>query len=105
MNTCCNCHQPNTDIMPTAACSRCIILNGLGVLDRHGKIIHHKVGSVLNQLRESLAKIESELDACRTSALQDGWQTSRHARKSRKWDHLAMAKMELLRGIEELEAI
>lgn len=59
----------------------------------------------LDQLKTKLAKIESELNKNRTSALQDGWQTSRHARKSRKWDELAKAKMELISRIDELESI
>jgi len=50
-----------------------------------------------------LLKIESELSTCRTSVLQDGWQTQRHAKKARKWDILAQRKMELIQQIEEIE--
>ena len=57
----------------------------------------------IQQLKSRLLKIEQELDTCRTSALQDGWQTQRHAKKSRKWDILAQRKMELLQKIEEIE--
>jgi cell division protein FtsB len=57
----------------------------------------------LKKLKIRLEKIERELDNCRTSALQDGWQTSKHAKKSRKWDVLAQEKMKLKQRIEELQ--
>jgi allantoicase len=57
----------------------------------------------LNQLKSRLMKIEKELDTCRTSALQDGWQTQRHAKKARKWDILAQRKMDLIQQIDEIE--
>jgi len=50
-----------------------------------------------------LLKIENELSTCRTSVLQDGWQTQRHAKKSRKWDILAQRKMEIISQIDEIE--
>jgi hypothetical protein len=50
-----------------------------------------------------LIKVEKELSTCRTSVLQDGWQTQRFAKKSRKWDYLGQRKMELLQQIEEIE--
>lgn len=57
----------------------------------------------LQQLKSRLVKIEKELDTCRTSVLQDGWQTQRHAKKSRKWDILAKRKMQLIQQIDEIE--
>lgn len=57
----------------------------------------------LEQLKSRLLKIENELSTCRTSVLQDGWQTQRHAKKARKWDILAQRKMELIQQIEEIE--
>jgi allantoicase len=57
----------------------------------------------LQQLKSRLLKIESELSTCRTSALIDGWQTSRHAKKSRKWDVLAQRKMEIIQQIDDIE--
>ena len=57
----------------------------------------------LKQLKSKLLKIESELSTCRTSVLQDGWQTQRHARKARKWDILAKRKMEIIQQIVEIE--
>ena len=57
----------------------------------------------LQQLKLRLLKIENELSTCRTSVLQDGWQTQRHAKKARKWDILAQRKMELIQQIEEIE--
>jgi allantoicase len=57
----------------------------------------------LQQLKSRLLKIEGELSTCRTSVLQDGWQTQRHAKKARKWDILAQRKMEILSQIDEIE--
>ena len=57
----------------------------------------------LKQLKLRLLKIEIELSTCRTSVLQDGWQTQRHAKKSRKWDILAQRKMELIQQSEKIE--
>lgn len=57
----------------------------------------------LIKLRSKLEKVEKELSKCRTSTIEDGWQTQRHAKKSRKWDILAQEKMKLLQKIEELE--
>jgi hypothetical protein len=59
----------------------------------------------LQQLKSRLLKIEKELSTCRTSVLQDGWQTQRYAKKSRKWDILAQRKMELLQQIEDSEKL
>jgi hypothetical protein len=53
-------------------------------------------------LKKRLAKIESELDKCRTSSFIDGWQTQKHAKKARKWDILAQEKMKILQQIEEI---
>jgi allantoicase len=57
----------------------------------------------LQQLKSSLIKIEKELSTCRTSVLQDGWQTQRHAKKARKWDILAQRKMEIIQQIDDIE--
>lgn len=57
----------------------------------------------LQQLKSMLLKIENELSTCRTSVLQDGWQTQKHAKKSRKWDILAHRKMQLIKQIDEEE--
>ena len=57
----------------------------------------------LQQLKSRLLKIERELSTCRTSVLQDGWQTQKHAKKARKWDILALRKMELIQQIDEIE--
>jgi hypothetical protein len=57
----------------------------------------------LQQLKSRLLKIEVELSTCRTSVLQDGWQTQRHAKKARKWDILAQRKMEILSQLDEIE--
>jgi len=55
------------------------------------------------KLKKQLAKVESELNKCRTTVFEDGWQTMRHARKERKWDMLALEKMQLIQRIEDLE--
>jgi len=54
-------------------------------------------------LQQKLDKIEKELDKCRTSVMQDGWQTQRYAKKARKWDYYAQEKMKILQQIEEYE--
>ena len=53
-------------------------------------------------VRKKLKKIEKDLDGCRTSVLQDGWQTQRYAKKARKWDILAQEKFKIQSQIEEL---
>ena len=57
----------------------------------------------ITQLKTNLAKIEKQLSTCRTSVLQDGWQTQRHAKKARKWDVLAKEKMKIIQQINDLE--
>ena len=56
---------------------------------------------MIEKLKAKLAKVEKELETCRTSVLQDGWQTMRYAKKSRKWDILAQEKMKLKQQIDE----
>lgn len=53
-------------------------------------------------LQQKLSKVEKQLDKCRTTVLEDGWQTSRHAKKSRKWDYYAQEKMKLIQQIDDL---
>lgn len=52
-------------------------------------------------LQKKLSKVEKQLDKCRTTVLEDGWQTSKHAKKSRKWDYYAQLKMKLIQQIEQ----
>jgi allantoicase len=54
-------------------------------------------------LRRRLAKVEEELDKNRATVLVDGWQTQRFAKKSRKWDMLAIEKFELIEKLEQLD--
>ena len=56
---------------------------------------------MLEKLKAKLAKVEKELDKCRGSVLEDGWQTMRYAKKMRKWDYYAQEKMKLINQIEE----
>ena len=56
----------------------------------------------ISALQKKLARIEKELDTCRTSTIQDGWQTSKYAKKARKWDVLAQEKHLIRRQLEEL---
>ena len=56
-----------------------------------------------NQIQKIKNKLQRiELDKCRTSTMQDGWQTSKHAKKSRKWDFYAQEKMSLLNKLDKL---
>jgi len=55
----------------------------------------------LSGLRSKLEKVEKELSKCRTSTIEDGWQTQTHDKKSRKWDVLAQMKMKLIQEIED----
>jgi hypothetical protein len=54
------------------------------------------------KLEKRLQQIEKELNKNRTSVIQDGWQTQRHAKKSRNWDFLAQEKIEILKKLDEL---
>jgi len=57
----------------------------------------------IEKLKKRLEKVEKELDKNRTSSYVDGWQTQRHAKKSRNWDFLAQEKMKLKNCIDELQ--
>lgn len=54
------------------------------------------------KLIKKLEKIEIELEKCRSSSYIDGWQTQKHAKKSRKWDILAQEKFEIQKKINQL---
>lgn len=56
-------------------------------------------------LKKKLFKIEKELEKCRTSSLRDGWQTSKHSKKSSKWDYYAQEKMKIINQLDELGAL
>lgn len=56
----------------------------------------------LKKLQSRLEKIEKELEKCRSSSYVDGWQTQKHAKKSRKWDMLAQEKFEIQKKINQL---
>ncbi len=75
--------------------------------DTHWLLLPMKLTNMNNmsliKLKKQIEKIEKELSTCRTSVLQDGWQTQRHAKKARKWDILAQRKMEILSQIDEIE--
>lgn len=58
----------------------------------------------LRKLKIKLEKVEKELEKVRgCNPLDDGWQTRRYARKSRKWDMLAQERMNLINQIDDLE--
>ena len=59
----------------------------------------------IQRIKKALQRIETELDKVRTSTMQDGWQTSKHAKKSRKWDIYAQEKMSLLNQLDKLGAL
>lgn len=52
-------------------------------------------------LKKRLAKIEKELEKSRGTVQEDGWQTQRFARKSRKWDVLAQEKMKIIQRLND----
>lgn len=56
----------------------------------------------IKKAERELEKIEHELDKCRTSTFDDGWQTQKFAKKSRKWDYWAQKKNELRSKIDDL---
>lgn len=56
--------------------------------------------NTLAKLRKQLERVERELDKCRTTVLVDGWQTSKHAKKARKWDYYGQEKNRLRELIE-----
>lgn len=58
----------------------------------------------IERLKKQLEKVEKQLDKCRTSTMQDGWQSQRFAKKARKWDYYAQEKMRLIGLIEDEEA-
>lgn len=55
------------------------------------------------KLQRELAGIEMKLEKCRTSTFDDGFGTSRFARKSRNWDYYAKKRTELRIKLSELE--
>lgn len=59
----------------------------------------------IQKIKNKLQRIELKLDKCRTSVMQDGWQTSKHAKKSRKWDFYAQEKMRLINELDKLNAL
>lgn len=60
--------------------------------------------SDLDKLKLKLEKVEKELSKCRTSTIEDGWQTQKFARKSRRWDYYATKKHEISLQINEIES-
>lgn len=60
---------------------------------------------MLSKLKKKLEKVEKELNTCRSSSFIDGWQTQKHAKKSRKWDMLSLEKFELIKKINDYENI
>lgn len=65
--------------------------------------LQNSENTTLINLKKKLEKVEKELSTCRTSVMQDGWQTSKHAKKARKWDILAEEKRTLLAKINDCE--
>jgi len=58
----------------------------------------------LQKLKKRLANVEKQLNKCRTSVMQDGWQTQRFSSKSVKWDYYAREKMIIIGLIDEIES-
>ena len=58
----------------------------------------------IQKIKKRLQTIEKELEKVRNYSAQiDGWQTQRFAKKSRKYDYLALEKFELQKKLEEYE--
>ena len=57
----------------------------------------------LQKLHTKLEKIETELSKCRGSVLEDGWQTQRYAKKTRKRDYYAQEKNKNKKPMDEIE--
>lgn len=57
----------------------------------------------IEKLKVQLGKIENELSKCRTSVMEDGWQTMKYAKKARKWDVLAQEKMKIIQILNDCE--
>jgi methylthioribose-1-phosphate isomerase len=57
----------------------------------------------LEKLSEKMSKLLLKIDKNRTTVLEDGWQTQRHAKKSRNWDYYAQVKFRLIQEIESIE--
>lgn len=54
-----------------------------------------------SKLRKRLEKIEKEIEKVRgCNPMDDGWQTQRYAKKSRKWDKLSEEKMKILEQLD-----
>lgn len=60
--------------------------------------------SEIEKIKKRLSKIELELEKVRNYNCQDdGWQTQKFAKKSRKYDYLAIEKFELNKKLDELQ--
>jgi hypothetical protein len=58
----------------------------------------------IQKIKKRLQTIEKELEKVRNYSVQtDGWQTQRFAKKSRKYDYLALEKFELQKKLEEYD--
>lgn len=66
--------------------------------------LYARLSDDLAKLKTKLEKVEKELSKYRTSTIEDGWQTQKFARKSRRWDFYAQQKHEISLRINEIEA-
>lgn len=56
----------------------------------------------IQRIKKRLQTIEKELEKVRDYSVQnDGWQTQRFSKKSRKYDYLALEKFELQKKLNE----
>lgn len=57
----------------------------------------------IQRIEKRLQTIEIQLEKVRNYSAQiDGWQTQKFAKKSRKYDYLALEKFELINKLNEL---
>ena len=75
----------------------------IGLIDTTKKPLNQNRMEI-QKIKKRLQTIEKELEKVRNYSVQtDGWQTQRFAKKSRKYDYLALEKFELQKKLEEYE--
>ena len=76
-------------------------------ITKEGLVIHNSFDereiAEYKELKKKLSKIELQLDKCRTSTIQDGWQTQKFSKKARKWDYYSQEKMSIMSKMSDYE--
>lgn len=78
-------------------------------IKKEGIVIHNSFDkreiTEYKDLKKKLSKIELQLDKCRTSTIQDGWQTQKFSKKARKWDYYSQEKISILGKMSDYESM